>query len=338
MKKIKNKKTKSTFKSYSAILILASILIFFNLITIIYLSKYGFNFNYESETSENSVYNPIISSSDFSTVVNNKYFTLTPRTKFVYKGETKEGLEKIEVYFTEETRKVMGVDTVVVWDRVWLDGNLIEDTKDWYAQDKKGNVWYFGEESKEIVLGEVISTDGSWESGIDNAKPGIIMKANSKIGDVYRQEYYKGEAEDMGEIISLNETISVPFGNFKNCLKTKDSSRLELGSDEYKYYCPEIGNVVLELVIKDGEQVKLVSVEKNTEPTPSENIKDKEGNGLSEEEAKKIALKEVSGKITDISVELKFGKKAYVVEIEDSGVETDVIIDFYTGEVLGVES
>ncbi len=147
---------------YFIILALIVIIIIFNIMAIIYLSNSVFKKNPESEISE--TYNPVINPTNFSTAINNKYLTFVPKTKFIYEGRTKEDIEKIEVYVTEEVREVMGVKTIVVWDRVWLNGNLIEDTKDWYAQDTEGNVWYFGEESKEIFLGEIVSTEGSWEA------------------------------------------------------------------------------------------------------------------------------------------------------------------------------
>jgi uncharacterized membrane protein YkoI len=223
---------------------------------------------------------------------------------------------------------VMGIQTTVVWDRVWLDGELIEETKDWYAQDKEGNVWYFGEESKEYVAGEFVGTHGSWEAGIDGAKPGIVMKASPKVGDSYRQEYYAGEAEDMGEVISINETVSIPYDRFYTCVKTKDWNLLEPGVIEYKYYCAEIGNVVLEENLEDDERVELIkkgSIELMTD--------------ISIEEAKMIALKEFPGKVTDVVKEGFRGKMAYAVEIQlEKGGEIDVFVDIKYGKVLGSET
>jgi hypothetical protein len=208
-------------------------------------------------------YNPQITPSDFIAEVSNMYFSLIPERTFIYKADTDEGVERIEVETLSETRIVMGVECIVVWDRVWLDDELVEDTKDWFAQDKEGNVWYFGEDSKLVKDGEVVSLEGSWESGIDDAKPGIIMPANPKVGDKYRQEYYKGEAEDMGEVISLNEKVDVPFGSFKNCLETRDWTPLEKSSDEYKYYSPEIGGVILEVRVFSDERAELIEVRVN---------------------------------------------------------------------------
>jgi len=309
------------------------------LFLIMYMNNNGYQKNKEKFLKEkiNEIYNPVINPSEFSSNINNPYFSLTPGKNMIYESKTEEGLEKIEVYIMNETKTVNGVETRIVWDRVWLNNELIEDTKDWYAQDNEGNVWYFGEESQEIIDNIVVSTKGSWEAGINGAKPGIIMKANLEIGDKYRQEYYKGEAEDWGEVIAVNESVNIPFGHFTSCIKTRDYTPLEPNVNEHKYYCPEIGGVILEEEVNGEEKVELIKVEYNSLPTLSiekkqELLKTK----ITEEQAKEIALKEVNGKVIDISIEKKLGKTAYVVEI-NNGDETDVIIDINTGEVLGIE-
>ena len=142
-------------------------------------------------------YAPSIDPADFTTKVDNKYFPLKPGTTFVYRGKTEDATEGDTVAVTSDTRNIMGVECVVVDDRVTEDGELTEKTYDWYAQDNEGNVWYFGEDSKEYENGKVKSTEGSWEAGKDGAEPGIIMPANPNVGETYRQEYYKGEAENM---------------------------------------------------------------------------------------------------------------------------------------------
>lgn len=200
-------------------------------------------------------------SMNFVPAVNNPYYTLTPGTTFTYQSETDEGTEKNIVIVTNETKVVQGVTNVVVWDRVWLDDELIEETYDWFAQDKQGNVWYFGEDSREMEDGKVTSTEGSWEAGVDGAEAGIVMEAHPKVGDSYRQEYYKGHAEDMGDIVSLNETVTVPFGTFTDCLQTRDWSKIDPELNEYKYYCTDVGGLALEVVIDGGERVELISVE-----------------------------------------------------------------------------
>jgi len=189
-----------------------------------------------------------------------------------------------------------------------------------------------------MLDGKIINYAGSWESGKDGTKPGIIMKANPKVGETYRQEYYEGVAEDMAQVISLQESVSVPFGNFENCLKTRDWNPLEKGSEENKYYCEEVAGLVLEVNTEDGEKAELINIEDNSQPEiqqKAEELKTK----ITEQQAREIALKEVQGKITDVSIKRKFGKVSYVVEIDaDNGPETDVIIDSETGEVLGIKT
>ncbi len=205
-------------------------------------------------------YHPTIDPANFSEVVNNPYFTLTPGTTFIYRSHDDEGMEINKVTVTDQTKKVMGVTTCVVWDRVWRNGELIEETYDWYAQDKEGNVWYFGEASLEHKKGTVASTKGSWEAGVKGAQPGIVMHAHPRPGGSYRQEYKKGEAEDMGQVLSAKETVTVPAGTYKNCVKTQDWSAIEAGNIEHKYYSNEVGNVVLETESHDKKRLELFEV------------------------------------------------------------------------------
>lgn len=212
------------------------------------------------ETESENGYNPVINPDDFVKVIDNSYFPLTPGTTFVYEGESEDETIRDEIFVTNETRTVMGVNTTVVRDREFADGELAEETFDWYAQDKDGNVWYFGEDSKEYEDGKVVSAAGSWEAGVDGAQPGIIMKGNPQIGDTYRQEYLAGEAEDMAEVLSLNDSVSVAYGSFENCLKTKEWTPLEPGIEESKYYAAGIG-LVLEMAVKGGsEKLELVDI------------------------------------------------------------------------------
>ena len=144
---------------------------------------------------------------------------------------------------TDSTRVVMGVTCVVVHDVSSSDGKVKEDTWDWYAQDADGNVWYFGEDTKSYERGRV-STEGSWESGVNGAKPGIIMAAHPKPGATYRQEFLDGEAEDMSEILAVSETVTVAAGTFRGCVKTKEWTPLEPDVVEHKYFAPGVGNVL----------------------------------------------------------------------------------------------
>ena len=195
--------------------------------------------------------------------IDNPYFTLAPGATFTYQTKTQDGTEKDVVMVTDKTKEILGIRTTVVWDRVWLDQKLSEETFDWHAQDKQGNVWYMGEDSKEYQKGKAVNTEGSWEAGVNGAKPGIIMKADPQVGDSYRQEYYPGHAEDAAKVISLNETVKVPFGTFTNCLQTRDVSLIEPNQDENKYYCTGMGGVALEVAIDSGERTELTDFQQS---------------------------------------------------------------------------
>lgn len=197
--------------------------------------------------------------SAFVAEVTNPYFAFARGKVFRYESETEEGNELIVVEITNENKVIQGVAATVVHDRVFLDGELIEDTFDWYAQDKAGNVWYFGEDSKTLEEGIVVSTEGSWEAGV-NGNAGIVMLANPRIGLKYQQEDASGIAEDMAKVLSLSKTVSVPFGTFSNCLQTAEWTPLEPGEREFKFYKPGVG-LVLELKPKGGRlRTELVSV------------------------------------------------------------------------------
>jgi hypothetical protein len=208
------------------------------------------------------VQGPSVNPADFVTKIDNPYLPYTPGTTFRYEGTTKDGPETVVVEVTRQTKKILGVQTVVVRDTVTQEGQVVEDTFDWFAQDREGNVWYFGEDTKELEEGKVVSTEGSWEAGKDGAEPGIVMKAKPKVGDKYRQEYYKGVAEDRGEVLSLTEKVKVPYGSFTGVLKTKDDTPLEPDVVEEKYYAKGVG-FIQELQVKGGEdRLQLVSVDK----------------------------------------------------------------------------
>jgi hypothetical protein len=198
--------------------------------------------------------------SDFTARIDNKYFPLEPGTTFVYDGETEDATEGDTVRVTSHTKNVMGVECVVVDDRVTENGELTKETYDWYAQDAKGNVWYFGEGSSEYENGKVKSTEGSWEAGKKGAEPGIIMPADPKVGETYRQEYYKGEAEDMAKPLKLDGSVSVPYGSSDNMLVTDEWTPLEKNIAERKYYAPAVGNVIEVAVKGPRERLELVDV------------------------------------------------------------------------------
>ena len=191
---------------------------------------------------------------DFTTVIDNPLLPLLPGNRWVYEGDG----ERTEVTVTERTRVVMGIDAVVVADQVFEDGELIEDTEDWFAQDAEGNVWYMGEETAEYEDGEIVSTEGAWEAGVDGALPGIVMQADPQPGQAYRQEYYEGEAEDMAEVVRLGGTASVPFGEYTDVVVIKEWTPLEPDVVEEKYYAAGIGPVLEETVVGGSERNELL--------------------------------------------------------------------------------
>jgi hypothetical protein len=199
-------------------------------------------------------YRPQIDPADFVSVIDNPYLPLRPGTRWVYEGVSEGEREKTVVSVTNQTKEVIGVTATVVRDRVFVAGDLAEDTFDWFAQDRFGNVWYFGEETAEYEEGKVVTRKGSWEAGVDGAQPGIVMLGDPRVGDAYRQEYYQGEAEDLGRVIGLHESVSVPYDSSSDVLVTEDWTPLEPKVLENKFYARGVG-VVLERRVKGGEEV-----------------------------------------------------------------------------------
>lgn len=202
-------------------------------------------------------YQPKIDPARFSATIDNRFYPLVPGMVLKYvetwKGETSED----EITVTQETKTIMGVACRVVHDVVTKNGHVAEDTYDWLAQDKDGTVWYFGEATGEISAGGVVNTQGSWEAGVNGAYPGILMSGNPQPGAPYRQEYGPGQAEDMGQIVALNETVTVPAGTFTGVVKTKEWSLLEAGH-ENKWYAAGVGVVKEEAT--DGTVSTLISI------------------------------------------------------------------------------
>jgi len=194
-----------------------------------------------------------LDSSEFTTTIDNPFFPLAPGSKWVYR----EGAQRVVITVTNETKEIEGVAARVVRDVVTEDGRLVESTRDWYAQDSAGNVWYMGEATTEYQDGKPKTTEGSWEAGVDGAQPGIIMPAEPRTGLAYRQEYYKGHAEDRAKVITLDAQVKVPYGRFDDALETEDTAPLGNGSVEHKYYTRDTGLVLA--VGSGGEREELVS-------------------------------------------------------------------------------
>jgi hypothetical protein len=200
----------------------------------------------------------------WSARVTNPWFPLIPGTVWQYRNQTEDGLETIRVEVLSATRVVNGVTATIVHDEVFLDGSLIEDTFDWYAQDSDGNVWYLGEDTKELENGRVVNTDGSWEWGKNGALPGIYMWANpgAHMGESYRQEFYRDEAEDWGKVIAVDASVTVPAGTFTGCVKTEDWNAIEGRANtlEHKYYCSGRGTVLEHPAGEPTERVELIQI------------------------------------------------------------------------------
>lgn len=206
-----------------------------------------------------------------STTIDNPYFPLVPGTTYRSETTVGEDEELIIVEVLADTRFILGIDCVVVRDRVYIDGDentglLLEDTSDWYAQDDDGNVWYMGEIAQNFDedTGVFLNNDGSWESGVDGAMPGIQMLAEPRVGDSYRQEYLAGEAEDLAVIVASDVEITLEEGTTYSALIFKEWNPLEADSTEFKYFAPGVGFIREEKLDEAGdvaEAIELTSVE-----------------------------------------------------------------------------
>jgi hypothetical protein len=196
----------------------------------------------------------------FSTRIDNPYFPMTPGTRTIYQANTPDGPQRTTTEVTRDTKTIMGVATVVVHDTVSLGGKTTEDTFDFYAQDREGNVWYFGEATKKIENGTA-DTTGSFEAGVNGALPGIIMPAHPHLGDQYRQEYAKGVAEDTGEVVCVTGSETTPLtGPANDLLVTKDADlRDPTSPPENKYYARGVGPI---LTTEPAGRDEAVTVEK----------------------------------------------------------------------------
>ena len=209
--------------------------------------------------------------SSFVDEVDNPFFPLKPGTTFFYQGTSDGSPITNEFAVTFDTKQILGVTTTVVHDRSFEDGQLAEDTFDWFAQDAAGHVWYFGEDSTTLDpdTGQPVSTVGSWEAGVNGALPGIVMLANPQVGDIYQQERAAGVAEDVAEVLNVNGgSACAPFGCRNDLLLTRESTPLEPGVADDKYYAGGIGFFFGQQVQGEGqEETGLASVGVVPEPS-----------------------------------------------------------------------
>jgi hypothetical protein len=198
---------------------------------------------------------------DFTTQIDNPYWPMAPGSRWVYRETDTEGtVQRVVVTVTGKTKRIAnGVEARVVHDVVTEGGQPVEITDDWYAQDADGNIWYLGEKTAEYENGKVTTRAGSFEAGVDGAQPGIIMPADPQPGTTYRQEYYAGEAEDTGEIVSTGEQAEVPAGHYEDVVMTKDLNPLEPKVLEFKFYARGVGPVLAVSVSGGSDREELVS-------------------------------------------------------------------------------
>jgi hypothetical protein len=188
---------------------------------------------------------PEFDPTDFVSGVDNPYFPLEPGTTWMYISVLSHtSVETTVVTVTSDPKTVMGVEATVVHEQVIVDGELVEDTFDWFAQDAAGNVWYLGEDTKEYEDGQIVSTGGSWEAGVDGAEPGIIMLATPTTGATYAQEGAPGVAEDQAKVISTGATVTVPYGTFSDAVQIAEWSKLDRGPRQIKTYASGVGLVM----------------------------------------------------------------------------------------------
>jgi len=209
-------------------------------------------------------YNPHIDPANFVRKIDNRYLPFKPGIKAISKGVAEDGRapqRDIQVV-THRTREILGVRCRVVRDEITSRGKPVERTFNWYAQDKRGNVWYFGENSNDYRHGHWVKSEGSWESGVGGAKAGIMMEAHPKRGDAYRQEYYRGHAEDQAKVLGDGRRVTVPYSSLRHTIATKETTRLEPGVVEKKWYARGVGEIKSQDVKGSKEELQLVRLER----------------------------------------------------------------------------
>ena len=204
--------------------------------------------------------------SQFTTRIDNPWGPMRTGSRWVYRETDPDGArQKVVVTVTPRTKPIAnGVTARVVHDAVTEDGASVEITDDYYAQDRCGNIWYLGEDTKEYENGKVTSTSGSFEAGVNGAQAGVIVPAKPTPGLEFRQEYYRGEAEDRAQVISLTDQAEVPYGHFGRgrVLLTREWNPLEPKSLELKFYARGIGPVLAIGVSGGSDREELVSVKR----------------------------------------------------------------------------
>jgi hypothetical protein len=203
----------------------------------------------------------------FTASIDHPYWPMRPGTRWVYRGTgADDDPRRIEVTVTGRTRTIMGIRARVVHDVVTEEGEVVEDTYDWYAQDAKGNLWYLGEDTRELEDGKVTSREGSWQAVVDGAQPGILLPASPGPGMVYRQEYDGARAQDTAAVVSLHQRARVPSGLFDHVLITKEFTPLEPSLLKHDFYAFGVGPVLSLTVSGGSDREELLSYVPAPEP------------------------------------------------------------------------
>jgi hypothetical protein len=206
-------------------------------------------------------YHPRIDPKNFTPRVTNPWFPLVVGRTMVYTG-VKDGKRALNiVVVTRHVKRIQGVRTRVLEDRLYLNGVLEERTRDYYSQDRCGNVWYFGEDTATLdAKGKVTSTEGTFHAGVDGARPGVFMQAQPQTGRWFRQEWYAGQAEDRFKALHRSSTVAVPYGTFRHALRTEERTALEPAVVDNKYYVRGVGEVFEGAVKGPREILRLVEI------------------------------------------------------------------------------
>jgi hypothetical protein len=198
----------------------------------------------------------------FTTNIDNPYWPMSPGSHWVYREVENGEAQRVDVTVTDKTKTLEGIEARVVHDRVSRNGETLEDTYDWYAQDSEGNLWYLGEDTAEYENGKLKTREGSWAAGVDGAEPGIVVPAHPTQGMSYREEYYAGHAEDGAEVLSVKSQVQVPLGRYRNAMLTRNFSTIEPTVEEMKLYARGVGPV-MELLVSGGSgRTELLSFER----------------------------------------------------------------------------
>jgi hypothetical protein len=196
-----------------------------------------------SSLSAAAVNRPLPGPGHFVRTVDNPRLPWLPGTRWYYRSNGSDGRQRIIVRVLHRTTTIEGITATVVRDVVRSRGRAVEKTLDWYAQDKRGNVWYLGEATRTFEHGHV-STEGSWRAGVHGARAGIAMLAHPRVGAHYRQEFWAGHAEDRASVLATSLQVGVPIGHFRHVLLTDETTALEPRGDEVKFYVRGLGDVL----------------------------------------------------------------------------------------------